>query len=112
MLLDALPPAAVLTPLGMADPFARDPVRPDDIGLPGSEEVPAPPSAAKETPVGKDDDCVPAKPVAEKPRPVKRSAFADGGGRRERPPFSEQVGVAKQRIAPPVVVKARPAPDC
>jgi uncharacterized repeat protein (TIGR01451 family) len=111
-LLDDLPPAAMLTPLGMADPFARDPLRPGDIRLPGAEERPTPAGTAKEVPIGKDDECVPAKPVAEKPRPVKRSVFVDGAPRPERPPFSEQVGAAKKRIAPPVVVKARPAPDC
>ncbi|NLD55177.1 MAG: hypothetical protein GX652_11010 [Burkholderiaceae bacterium] len=111
LLLETLSPPVMLAPLGMADPFARDPLRPDEIRLPGADDQPTP-AAAAETPVGKDDECVPAKPVAEKPRPVKRSVFAGSAPRVERPSFSEQVGAAKKRIAPPVVVKARPAPDC
>ena len=113
-LLDALPPAAMLEPLGLADPFARNPLRPIDVRLPEAGEGGRGIPAQAETPVGKDDECVPAKPVAEKPRPaVKRSVFADGAAARpKRPPFSEQVEAAKKRVAPPVVVKARPAPEC
>ncbi|MEO6270089.1 MAG: hypothetical protein ABIP08_07280, partial [Lautropia sp.] len=67
---------------------------------------------AEEAAVGKDDDCVPVKPVAERPKVVKRSVFADGAAKREHPRATEPAGEAKKRIAPPPAVRVRPAPDC
>ena len=116
-LADAIAAPIMLAPLAMADPFARDPVpfaggeqMPPEIA--GDKAVLDEKALAGERPVGKDDDCVPVKPVEQKPKAVKRSVFAEGAARPDNKRFTEQVTEAKKRIAPPAVVSPRPAPDC
>ena len=116
-LADAIAAPIMLAPLAMADPFARDPVpfaggeqMPPEIA--GDKAVLDEKALAGETPVGKDDDCVPVKPVEQKPKVVKRSVFAEGAAKSDNKRFTEQVTAAKKRIAPPAVVSPRPAPDC
>ncbi len=111
-LLDQVLPPTMLAPLAMADPFAPDPDAAVGDDLPLTEIAGDKAALADEAAVGKDDDCVPVKPVAERPKVVKRSVFADGAAKRERPRVTEQAGEGKKRIAPPPAVRVRPAPDC
>lgn len=119
-LADAANPLTMLQPLAMLDPFARDPI--PSASESGAFDLPleiaidpavfGEKALVSEEPVGKDDDCIPIKPKAEKPKVVKRSVFADGAAQVDKKSFTEQVTAAKKRIAPPAVAKPRPAPDC
>ncbi len=114
-LADLLPQGWLVPPLSVIDPFARP--LPDGLevavaeaGMPGETEPGR--AAAEEKPVAPDDDCIPATPPVAKPKVVKSSVFAEGSAKPRGRSFSEQVEAARKRVAPPAVVKPRPASDC
>ena len=107
-------PLPMLLPLAMADPFVRDPnaTAIEDEAFELLPEIAGDKAVSDEKVVGKDDDCVPIKPVVPKPKVVKRSVFAEGAAAPDKKSFTEQVTAARKRIAPPAIVQPRPAPDC
>ena len=115
-LADLLPQGWLVPPLPATDPFARPlldglDLAVADAGISGEPE-PRPATAAEEKPVAPDDDCIPATPPVAKPKVVKSSVFAEGPAKLRSRSFSEQIEATRKRVAPPAVVKPRPAPDC